>query len=201
MITVVGLGPGASDYLTSLASQAIAKAEWIIGSDRQLALVKDHHANIRVLDKSLPDLLNWLRRHMQEEVVVLASGEPMLYGIGKLISKELGDQGVRIVPGISSVQYLLAQVGLDMNDIYLTSTHGKAPDFDFLLQHTKVALMTDKKTGPFEIAQEIINRGLSRKMIIGEKLSYEDEKITIIAACDVKVQNYQMNVVVIIDER
>ena len=201
MISVVGLGPGASDYLLPLASQAITEADWIVGSERQLSLVAHQHAKIHVLDKNLSDLVDWVRAHQHEKVVVLGSGDPMLYGIGKLICQELEKQDVLVIPGISSVQYLLSKVGLDMNDIYLSSTHGKQPDFDFLLQHKKVALMTDDKVGPFQIAQEIRARDLARLIIIGEKLSCADEKITIVSASEVEEKNYQMNVVVIVDER
>ncbi len=201
MIYVVGLGPGAAEYRTPLADKIIAQADWIVGSTRQLNLVSHQHAKIHILDRDLADLVKWLRIYHQENVVVLASGDPMLYGIGKLISKELKDLGVSIISGISSVQYLLAKIGLDMNDIYLTSTHGKQPDFDFLLQHKKVAFMTDNNIGPVQIAQEVRNRGLQRMMVIGEKLSCADEKITVLPADCVPQRVYQMNVVVIYDER
>ncbi len=201
MIFVIGLGPGDCDLLTPLASKQIAKADWVVGSERQLALVHHQHAQIHPLDKNLSDLIVWLRQHQHENIAVLASGDPMLYGIGKLINEQIKDQDISIVPGISSVQYLLAKVGLDMNDFYLTSSHGKTPDFNFLLQHKKISLMTDKNMGPFQIAQEIVTRKMARIMIIGEMLSYPNEKITILPATEVIEREYQMNVVVVIDER
>lgn len=70
-----------------------------------------------------------------------------------------------------------------------------------MLQHKKVALVTDDKIGPYQIAQQIINRGLQRTLVIGENLSYPNEQITIMPATEVLDQPYQMNVVVIIDER
>ncbi len=201
MISVVGLGPGCADYLTPLASRLIVECEWLVGSERQLAAVPEPPAKIHLLDKKLPDLIVWLKEHQDEKIVVLASGDPMLYGIGKYINEQLGRDRVRIVSGIGSIQYLFARIGLDMNDVYLTSSHGKTPDFDFMLQHEKVALVTDDKIGPFQIAQEIVQRGLQRTMIIGENLSYPDEKITVLRADEVSDQPYQMNVVVINSER
>lgn len=202
MIYVVGLGPGAIDYLTPLASDLIAHCDWIVGSERQLLAVRKHSARVHILDKKLTDLVNWLmEQQTTSNIVVLASGDPMLYGIAKYLNQQLGRDKVQVVSGISSMQYLFARIGLDMNDVYLTSSHGKTPDFDFVLQHNKVALVTDDKIGPYQIAQEILRRGLQRTVIIGENLSYPTEKITLLSADQVIDKTYLMNVVVIVNER
>ncbi|WP_228741252.1 SAM-dependent methyltransferase, partial [Klebsiella quasipneumoniae] len=57
---------------------------------------------------------------------VLASGDPLFYGIGTRLIAHFGIERVRIIPGISAVQYLCAKAGIDMNDIWLTSSHGRA---------------------------------------------------------------------------
>lgn len=201
MINVVGLGPGSADYLVPLAKRLIDDCDWIVGAERQLAAVPHQHAKAHLLDKKLSDLIVWLKQHKHEKVVVLASGDPMLYGLGKYINQQMNSNEVQVVSGISSMQYLFSRIVLDMNDVYLTSSHGKTPDFDFMLQHKKVALVTDDKIGPYQIAQQIIKRGLQRTLVIGENLSYPNEQITIVSATDVLDQPYQMNVVVIIDER
>lgn len=201
MISVVGLGPGSADYLTPLARCLIDKCDWLVGSTRQLAAVSTHNAQTHLLDKSLVDLVEWLTLHQDDQVVVLASGDPMLYGLGKYLNQQMPSQLLRVVPGISSIQYLFARIGLDMNEVYLTSSHGKTPNFDFMLQHAKVALVTDNILGPYQIAQEIIKRGLQRTLVIGENLSYPNERIMVCSVADVEEQAYQMNVVVIVDER
>lgn len=201
MIYVVGLGPGSTDYLTPLASKLIAQCDWLVGAERQLLAVGKHAGREHKLDKKLTDLVNWLMEHQAANIVVLASGDPMLYGIAKYLNQQLGKDKVQVVSGISSMQYLFARIGLDMNDVYLTSSHGKTPDFDFVLQHNKVALVTDDKIGPYQIAQEIVQRGLQRTLIIGENLSYPDEQITLLPADQVIDKTYLMNVVVILNER
>ena len=201
MISVIGLGPGSADYLTPLARRLVDDCDYVVGAPRQLAAITPHKAKEHPLDKQLKDLVLWLKQHQTEKVVVLASGDPMLYGLGKYISQKMPTDIVQVVSGVSSVQYLFGRIGLDMNDVLLTSSHGKTPDFDFILEHHKVALVTDEKIGPYQIAQEIIKRDLERTMVIGENLSYPDERITISQASEVTDQMYQMNVVVIIDER
>lgn len=201
MISVVGLGVGAADYLTPRARKLIDESDWIVGAERQLEAIEPYTAQTHLLDKKLADLVTWLIAQQTQKIVVLASGDPMLYGIGKYLSNQLGKDNVQLVSGISSLQYIFARVGLDMNDVYLTSSHGKLPDFDFMLQHKKVALVTDNNIGPYQIAQQILQRNLERTLIIGENLSYPNEQITQLVASDVVDRPYQMNVVVIVDER
>ena len=119
--------------------------------------------------------------------------------IGKRIAESLPPTSWQIVPGISSVQYLFSRIGLDMNDLYVTSSHGKQPDFDFLFSMPKVAMVTDQLIGPRQIADALQARGLSRTLYIGENLSYPDERIHCLRPADVAPQ-YAMNVVVILDE-
>jgi cobalt-precorrin-7 (C5)-methyltransferase len=80
-------------------------------------------------------------------VVVLASGDPLFYGIGTRLIAHFGIERVRIIPGISAVQYLCAKAGIDMNDIWLTSSHGRDVCFDELARQRKVAMVTDGAAG------------------------------------------------------
>lgn len=199
-ISVVGLGPGDGDYLAPRAKWLIDHCDVLIGSPRQLSCFPGFTGEKRQLAGSLAQLVAWLNDHSEQPIVVLASGDPMLYGIGDYLSRQLDPARLRIVPGISAAQYLFSRLALSMNDVFLTSSHGRTPDFDFLLLHTKVAMVTDQLIGPYEIAQHILARGLRRLMIIGENLSYPDERILHLAPEQV-ARHYAMNVVVILDER
>lgn len=122
-----------------------------------------------------------------------------MYGIGKWALDRFSQEQLQIVPGISSIQYLCSRCGIAMNDLYITSSHGKQPDFDFLLAHSKVAMVTDSKIGPAEIAEEIMRRKLRKTLIIGENLSYPEERLHRLKPEQVEA-HYEMNVVVILDE-
>ncbi|MCL2894623.1 cobalt-precorrin-7 (C(5))-methyltransferase [Brenneria tiliae] len=200
MIVVVGIGPGALAHLTPEAQREIARAEVLVGGARHLALFPAFAGVTRRLDADLPALAAWLDGQKHRRVVVLASGDPLLYGIGKLLCAHFAAADLRLVPGISAVQYLCSRAALDMNDLYLTSSHGREPDFDWILQHDKVAMVTDGRIGPRAIADAILQRRLVRTLIIGENLSLPDERIHRLQPQAV-AQRYDMNVVVILNER
>ena len=200
MISVIGMGPGDARLRTQAAQALIAQADVLVGWARLLADFPDFQGEKYVLNADIDGLIDWLQSKTEQNIVVLASGDPLLFGIGKRITERLPKQSCQIISGISSIQYLFARVQLDMNDLYITSSHGKQPDFDFIFQHDKVAMVTDKVVGPFQIAQEIQQRGLSRTLIVGENLSYPDERIHFLQPEQVQ-NDYDMNVVVILNER
>ncbi|WP_058911276.1 cobalt-precorrin-7 (C(5))-methyltransferase [Entomohabitans teleogrylli] len=200
MLIVAGIGPGTPALLTDAARQAIAQAEILVGGRRQLALFAGSGAQTRLLDADIEGLLAWLERRLAQRVVVLASGDPLLYGIGNRLVSHFGADRVRIIPGISAIQYLCARAGVAMNDLLMTSSHGRQPDFDWLLGHPRVAMVTDQLIGPYQIAREIMRRGLSRTLIIGENLAQDNERIHRLAPQQV-APGWEMNVVVILDER
>ncbi|PHM74320.1 cobalt-precorrin-7 (C(5))-methyltransferase [Xenorhabdus kozodoii] len=211
MITVVGIGPGAAANQTLAALAAIRQAEVLVGGTRHLAEFPHFRGETRRLNADMAGLMQWLEQNQPRQIVVLASGDPLFYGIGKRITEHFsglcaggGKQNIRIISGISSIQYLCARILLDMNDIYLTSSHGRRPDFGWLLQHEKIAMVTDEVIGPYQIAQEIVARGQRRRMVIGENLSQEHEQIICLNAEQVVQRgdsHYGLNVVVILNER
>lgn len=200
MISVIGMGPGDARLRTQAAQALIAQADILVGWARLLADFPDFQGEKYVLNADIDGLIDWLQSKTEQNIVVLASGDPLLFGIGKRITERLPKQSCQIISGISSIQYLFSRVQLDMNDLYITSSHGKQPDFDFIFQHDKVAMVTDKVVGPFQIAQEIQQRGLSRTLIVGENLSYPDERLHFLQPEQVQ-PDYDMNVVVILNER
>lgn len=199
MIYVTGVGPGSEAYLTRRAADVISGADILIGGQRHLDEFAGLTTETRVIDADISGLMSWIAERLDRRIVILASGDPMFFGIGKRISETFAPEQVQTVPGISSVQYLCSRAGMDMNDIYLTSSHNRSPDFDWLLAHERIGMVTDSKIGPKEIAAEILLRGQTRRMIIGENLSGRNERITILNAEEV-TGDYNMNVV-LIDKR
>lgn len=207
MITVVGIGPGNSRFLTIEGQLKIEKADIVYGHKRQIEAIS-HIENSGTLieyekiDRLEAMLLDETFKNKDISIVVLASGEPSLYGIGKYVDKIFKDNldvKVELVPGISSVQYLFAKAKIPMNDVYITSSHGKDIDIDILQGMEKIAFMTDAGRGPAYIAKVYQYIGMDPYIVIGENLSYEDEKITICKASELdKTRQYSMCVVLII---
>ena len=196
MIYVIGIGPGAPSYGLLGSEEIYENADYILGSERHLEILPAAYQSKGVVPpKKLSELAQLIESYPEESTILyLASGDPLIYGLGKWLSEKFKGR-VLIQPGISSFQYLASKVSLPMNEAYLTSSHAKIPNFDFILSLTKVFMVNDKK-----IVQEVKKRGLKKVLVIGENLSYEDENIEILAEDRVVDRQYEMNVVVILDE-
>ncbi len=200
MIKAVGIGPWGQSELTERAKIAIETADCLFGSERQLAAVGYSPLETpekAVVYEKLKDLATQLEAHEGRNLVVLASGDPSFYGIAKYLGETFGKAHLEVIPGISSVQYLFAKAQWDMNDVYMTSAHGRVVNMERVMKMPKTAILTDSQTDPYKIAQALLSYEEDPILIIGESLGSEDEEITITKASAVIKRPYAMNVVLI----
>ena len=201
MINIIGLGPGNLDYITKKGENLISTSDVLIGGKRNLESIKTFEGEKIVLDSNLREIIEYINNNKEKQISIIASGDPLIYGIGRYLSKNIDNKMLNMVSGISSLQYIFSKIYVDMNDVYITSSHGKVPDFDYILSHKKVCMVTDSKIGPKQISREIIDRNLNKIIVVGENLSYDNEKITIAKPEEIiRIDNFDMNVVVILDE-
>lgn len=201
MINVIGLGPGNTDYITKLGEKLIQNSDVVIGGKRNLESIIDFEGEKIEISSNLKEIVEYINNNKHKQISVIASGDPLIYGIGRYLSKNIDKEDLNIVSGISSLQYIFSKVHIDMNDLYITSSHGKTPDFDYVLSHKKVCMVTDKIIGPKEICKQILDRNLEKTIVVGENLSYDNERITIGRPEDIlKLEDFDMCVVVILDK-
>ena len=104
MIHVIGLGPGDQTYLTQIGAELISDAEILIGAKRNLESMTDFRGLKVVLGSDLEELVRYLTSNKDKRIALLASGDPLVYGIGKYLSERISKTYLQIVPGISAVQ-------------------------------------------------------------------------------------------------
>ena len=201
MINVIGLGQGNTDYITKLGEKLIQNSDVVIGGKRNLESIIDFEGEKIEISSNLKEIVEYINNNKHKQISVIASGDPLIYGIGRYLSKNIDKEDLNIVSGISSLQYIFSKVHIDMNDLYITSSHGKTPDFDYVLSHKKVCMVTDKIIGPKEICKQILDRNLEKTIVVGENLSYDNERITIGSPEDIlNLEDFDMCVVVILDK-
>jgi precorrin-6Y C5,15-methyltransferase (decarboxylating) len=112
-VTVVGIGADGWDGLSPAARRTIGGADVLRGSARQLALVPDDVPAERAPWPSPmgPALEALPGAHPGRRVVVLASGDPMLSGVGASLVRLHGPEAVHVLPHPSSVSLACARLG------------------------------------------------------------------------------------------
>ncbi|MGI8666804.1 MAG: precorrin-6y C5,15-methyltransferase (decarboxylating) subunit CbiE, partial [Jatrophihabitans sp.] len=126
-IVVVGIGADGWPGLAAAAQQAVAEAEVVLGSQRQLDLLPAEVTGRRVgLPSPLrPNLAGVLDEHRAARLCVLASGDPMTHGIGVSLGELVGAERLRIVPHPSSVTLACARLGWPRDELDVVNLGGR----------------------------------------------------------------------------
>ncbi|MGY1722030.1 precorrin-6y C5,15-methyltransferase (decarboxylating) subunit CbiE [Blastococcus sp. SYSU DS0533] len=163
-IVVVGVGADGWDGLSLRARRAVEAAEVLRGSARQLALVPPEVGAERVpwpspLGPVLPGLP---REHPGRRVVVLASGDPMLSGIGTSLLRALGPRAVEVVPHPSSVTLACARLGWAVEEAQVVSVVGRP--VELVVPHAtpgrRLLVLGSDGSTPAAVAALLAERGL-----------------------------------------
>jgi precorrin-6B C5,15-methyltransferase / cobalt-precorrin-6B C5,C15-methyltransferase len=126
-VTVAGIGADGWAGLSPRSKAAIEQAGVVVGGPRQLALLPDSVAGRRIPLPSplLPGLSELVAEHAGSALVVLASGDPMFYGIGSTLVRALGAAQVTVLPHPSSVSLAAARLGWPLDDVEVVSLVGR----------------------------------------------------------------------------
>ncbi len=129
-LAVYGIGADGWVSLNSPAQREILAADVVLGGSRHLELIPDAPGQTRVpwpapLLERLPAVLD---AYAGRRVAVLASGDPLLSGIGSTLVELLGAANVRIVPGLSSVALARARLGWSAESTEVVTLVGRDPD-------------------------------------------------------------------------
>lgn len=204
-INVVGLGPGNIKYLSTAGIECIKEAEIIVGSTRQLSDLKtiiSEKQEIYTLGK-LAELITYLKENIERKITIIVSGDTGYYSLVPYLSKNLSKDILNIIPNISSYQYLFSKLGENWQNFRLASVHGREFDYVKNINDEDIAglvLLTDDIQNPYEVSKNLYNNSLRNlTVIVGENLSYDNEKITILEIEDYEKLNrkFDMNVLVL----
>jgi precorrin-6B C5,15-methyltransferase / cobalt-precorrin-6B C5,C15-methyltransferase len=119
-VTIVGIGDDGWHSLTSEAREALRQAPVISGAPRHLALLPDLPGRRIPLPSPLLPRLDELVAE-NPGLCLVASGDPMLHGIGATLSRRGGSAGMRVLPGVSSVALACARLGWAEHEVEVVS--------------------------------------------------------------------------------
>jgi len=181
-IAIIGMGMSPSDLTDRQLSQ-IRQADILIGAERHLDYFKHVPARKKTIDRNIQGIVDYIERRMDDRsIVVLASGDPLFYGIGAYLSKTLGADRVVVSPNITAVAAAFARIREAWHDAAVVSLHGRQHEAQFLESiHSadKLAVLTDPHYNPAYLARKCMEAGVTDvRMCVLERLGTEDERVT-----------------------
>src|SRR6478735_3414094 len=174
VIEVVGVGASGLESLGPDGRRLVDEAEVVVGGERHLAML-----GVRPGRRLVPwpsPLLPGLRRVLDDagagRVVVLASGDPLVSGIGSTLVRELGAAVVRIHPAVSSVALARARMYWAAEDSDVVTLVGR--DVDRLRRdlapRARLVVLTSGDDAPERVASLLVEEGYagSRLTVLGD---------------------------------
>lgn len=127
-LTVVGIGEDGAASLSAAAVEAIAAAETIVGGARHLAMIPAAvapGAGRVAWPSPMPPFIETIAGWRGRRVVALASGDPLLYGVGATLRARIDPSEIRVLPAVSSFQLACAAMVWSTPETRLVSACGR----------------------------------------------------------------------------
>jgi precorrin-6Y C5,15-methyltransferase (decarboxylating) len=180
LVVLAGVGMGKDDLSLRTLSW-IRRAQVLVGSRRVIDYFTDHPAEKCVFGSSMERTLQEVLPQSEERrMLVLASGDPLFYGVGRRLVGLLGKERLTVLPNITSVQALFARMAEPWEDVRILSLHGRSSDnwLGELRRHTRLAVFTDPQHTPAWIARQLLDAGVTdRCLVVGEDLGSSNERV------------------------
>jgi precorrin-6Y C5,15-methyltransferase (decarboxylating) len=157
VIDVIGIGLDGALGLTDSVRKLVEKATILVGSERHLNYFPNHPARKLSLEEFF-DTIERLEDALQagECLAILASGDPLFFGLGRLLLEKLSAKKLQFYPHFSSVQLAFNRLKIPWQDAKSVSAHGRSlEELMPLLQQgeSKIAILTDSNNNPSAIAR------------------------------------------------
>ncbi|HEX4150221.1 MAG TPA: precorrin-6y C5,15-methyltransferase (decarboxylating) subunit CbiE [Pirellulales bacterium] len=202
-VLVVGMGDNGADSLSRDAMRRVNEAQVLMGGERHLAFFADHPAEKFAIRDNLKELAARLQVE-RRRVVVLASGDPLFYGIAGYLANKIGRERLEVLPGISSMQLAFARIKESWQDAALASCHAKPIDdvLEIVRDAKKVGIFTDDSNTPARIARELLKAGIGGfRAHVCENLGGQDERVTTCALEELVDRTFgPLNVLILIKQ-
>ena len=161
-ITVVGIGDDGPSGLGNIARRTIETAEVLYGGARHLAWFPQHSARRVDLGTDFAAALRELDAPSVQRRVVLASGDPMHFGMGATLAARVGAGRIAVIPHVSSTALAFARIGESMRDAVTLSAHGRdlRPVLARAMTSTRTAILLDNQHDARMVARALLDAGM-----------------------------------------
>jgi precorrin-6Y C5,15-methyltransferase (decarboxylating) len=177
-LTVVGIGEDGYKGLGKNARHALLRADQVFGGSRQLALLPRCIGAERRAWPS-PFSLDPVLAQRGAEVCVLASGDPMLFGVGASLSRVVAAGEMHVIPAPSSCSLAAARLGWALQDVSIVSVVARPlAALNAHVHHgVRVLVLSNDGSSPAAIASLLRERGFGpSRMTVFEHLGGEAER-------------------------
>lgn len=160
-ITVIGIGADGWDGLNAPTKALIEAADTVIGGARHLAMLPPSDQPRVVWPSPLKPQLEAFIAAQIGSIVVVASGDPLVSGIGTTLIDLLGAEEVEVLPAVSSVALARARMKWSAESVEVISLVGRDPHtiMRALASGQRLLVLSGDGSNPDRVAKLLVDAG------------------------------------------
>ncbi|MBN3925728.1 precorrin-6y C5,15-methyltransferase (decarboxylating) subunit CbiE [Nostoc sp. NMS4] len=180
-LSIVGIGEDGLEGLSAIALSLINRANVIVGGDRHLSMLPPDDGREKLVWTSpISTSVDEIIQRRGESICVLASGDPMCYGIGVTLMRRIPVSEMTIIPAPSAFSLACARVGWSLTEVETLSLNGRPSSLlqSYIYPGARLLILSEGKNTPALVAEILKNRGYSgSKITVLERMGGTHEKI------------------------
>ncbi len=182
-VVIAGIGMGSLGSMTGDVKRAIEEADCLIGASRMLETAREIGDRPSFKAIAPEAIMAVIKEHPEYgKFCVLMSGDTGFFSGTKKLLPLLKEAGIEceVLPGLSSMSYLASRVGESYDGIKMVSLHGRSRNIAAdVRQNEKVLCLVGGEDGTSDLIRTLVDNGLGHVTVhVGERLGYDNEKIT-----------------------
>ncbi len=162
-LSVIGIGEDGLEGLSASARALLDAADIVAGGDRHLAMMPKQTHDLLAWPTPLEDLFDDLAKHgaAGRQVAVLATGNPMWYGVGVKLSARFKPEEMTVIPGSSAFDMACARLVWPQAETACLTVHGRPVETvnGHLRPGARLVVLCRDGRSPREIAAELVKLG------------------------------------------
>jgi precorrin-6Y C5,15-methyltransferase (decarboxylating) len=180
-LSIIGIGEDGVAGLSPIALSCLDKAKIIFGGERHLSMLPADDNSQKIPWKSpFPTSITEIISRRGEAVCILASGDPLCYGVGATILKDIPISEITIIPAPSAFSLACSRLGWSLTEVETLSLCGRPVSLlqSYIYPGAKLLILSEGKNTPAHVAEILINRGYGNSRItVLEKMGSINESI------------------------
>jgi precorrin-6B C5,15-methyltransferase / cobalt-precorrin-6B C5,C15-methyltransferase len=180
-LSIVGLGEGGWAELPALGRGLVEAAELVVGGERHLAMLpKTISAERSTWATPLRLTVEEILRRRGRPVAVLATGDPMHYGVGVTLARAVAGDEILILPTVSAFSLAAARLGWPVAECECLTLHGRPLEKlgGFLTRGARLLLLSHDGSTPAKVAAELTRKGWGpSRLVVLEHMAGTHERV------------------------
>ncbi|MFN5891039.1 MAG: precorrin-6y C5,15-methyltransferase (decarboxylating) subunit CbiE, partial [Dolichospermum sp.] len=180
-LSIIGIGEDGLAGLSPIAVSFLNKAKIIFGGERHLSMLPPDNNCEKIPWKSpFPTSITEIISRRGQAVCILASGDPLCYGVGTNILKDINISEVTIIPAPSAFSLACSRLGWSLTEVETLSLCGRPLSLVqcYIYPGAKLLILSEGKHTPANVAEILTSRGYGNSQItVLEKMGNTNENI------------------------